>query len=64
MQAVLEKAYSKRGYMPDAMIRHEGRAAPENLRILGALGESMEPVIGEGDRIVVDVSRRRPSPER
>ena len=48
------------GYMPDAMIRHEGRAAPENLRILGARGDSMEPLIGEGDRIVVDVSRRAP----
>ena len=53
-------AEAARWYMPDAMIRHEGRAAPENLRILGARGDSMEPLIGEGDRIVVDVSRRAP----
>ena len=42
------------------MIRHEGRTAPENLRILGARGDSMEPLVGEGDRIVVDVSCRVP----
>jgi phage repressor protein C with HTH and peptisase S24 domain len=53
-------AEAARWYMPDAMIRHEGRTAPENLRILGARGDSMEPLFGEGDRIVVDVSRRAP----
>ena len=53
-------AETARWYMPDAMIRHEGRAAPENLRILGARGDSMEPFVGEGDRIVVDISRRTP----
>ena len=53
-------AEAARWYMPDAMIRHEGRAAPENLRILGARGDSMEPLIGEGDRIVVDISRKVP----
>ena len=49
-----------RWYLPEAMLRHEGRAAPENLRILGARGDSMEPLIGEGDRIVVDLSCRTP----
>jgi len=53
-------AEAARWYMPDAMIRHEGRTAPGNLRILGARGDSMEPFIGEGDRIVVDISRRTP----
>ena len=55
-----DAAEAARWYMPDAMIRHEGRTAPENLRILGARGDSMEPFIGEGDRIVVDISRRVP----
>ena len=54
-------AEAARWYLPEAMLRHEGRAAPENLRILGAMGDSMEPVIGEGDRIVVDISRREPA---
>ncbi len=53
-------AEAARWYLPDAMIRHEGRTAPENLRILGARGDSMEPLVGEGDRIVVDTSRRVP----
>ena len=55
-----DAAEAARWYLPEAMLRHEGRAAPENLRILGARGDSMEPLIGEGDRIVVDISRRMP----
>ena len=35
--------------------------APENVRILRVRGNSMEPEMREGDRIVVDVSRRSPS---
>ena len=54
-------AEAARWYMPEAMLRHEGRAAPGDLRILGARGDSMEPVIGEGDRIVVDIARRTPA---
>ena len=53
-------AETARWYLPEAMLRHEGRTAPENLRILGARGDSMEPLIGEGDRIVVDLSCRTP----
>ncbi len=47
--------------MPEAMLRHEGGAAPDNLRILRARGDSMEPLVGEGDRLIVDVSRRVPA---
>ena len=47
--------------LPEAMLRHEGGAAPDNLRILRARGDSMEPLVGEGDRLIVDVSRRRPA---
>ena len=43
------------------MIRYEGGAAPENVRILRVRGNSMEPEMREGDRIVVDVSRRLPA---
>ena len=51
---------ARRG-LPEAMLRHEGSAAPDNLRILRAHGDSMEPLVGEGDRLIVDVSRRRPA---
>ena len=47
--------------LPEAMLRHEGGAAPDNLRILRARGDSMEPLVGEGDRLIVDISRRAPA---
>ena len=50
-----------RWHWPENMIRHEGGAAPENLRILRVRGNSMEPEMREGDRVVVDVSRRLPA---
>ena len=50
-----------RWHWPENMIRHEGGAAPEDLRILRVRGNSMEPDMREGDRIVVDVSRRLPA---
>ena len=50
-----------RWHWPENMLRHEGGAAPENVRILRVRGSSMEPEMREGDRIVVDVSRRSPS---
>ena len=50
-----------RWHWPENMIRHEAGAAPENLRILRVRGNSMEPEMREGDRVVVDVSRRLPA---
>ena len=38
-----------------------GGAAPENLRIIQVRGDSMEPEMREGDRIVVDISRKTPA---
>ena len=43
------------------MLRHEGGSDPANLRILRARGDSMEPLVGEGDRLIVDISHRAPS---
>ncbi|MDE0101262.1 MAG: S24 family peptidase [Bryobacterales bacterium] len=48
-------------HWPENMIRHEAGAEPGNLRILRVRGNSMEPELGDGDRIVVDVSRRLPA---
>ncbi len=56
---VHEKA---RWRLPEAMVRHEGDAEPEALRILRVRGNSMEPELREGDRIVVDTARRVPAP--
>ena len=50
-----------RWHWPENMIRHEGGAGPENLRILRVRGNSMEPEMRDGDRVVFDVSRRLPA---
>ena len=42
--------------------RHEGGAEPGNLRILRARGDSMEPLVSDGDGLFVDVTRRAPGP--
>ncbi len=55
---VHEKA---RWRLPEAMVRHEGDADPEALRILKVRGNSMEPELREGDRLVVDTARTAPA---
>ena len=55
---VHEKA---RWRLPEAMVRHEGNATPEALRILRVRGNSMEPELREGDRLVVDTARTVPT---
>ena len=55
---VIERA---RWGLPEAMIRHEGDAEPAALRILRVRGNSMEPELREGDRLVVDTARRVPA---
>ena len=47
---------------PDAVIRHEFRARAEDLHIVTIDGDSMEPLLSSGDRIVVDTSQRVPVP--
>ena len=43
------------------MVRHEGDADPCNIRVLRARGDSMEPLISDGDRLLlVDIARRTP----
>ena len=50
-----------RWHLPEAMLRHEGGAEPENVRILRARGDSMEPAVHDGDRLLVDTGRKTPS---
>jgi phage repressor protein C with HTH and peptisase S24 domain len=47
---------------PDDVIRHEFRARAEDLHIVTIDGDSMEPLLSSGDRIMVDTSRRVPAP--
>jgi len=55
---VAEKA---RWFLPEGMIRYEGGAVPDAIRVLRVRGESMEPELSEGDRLLVDTSKRAPA---
>ena len=46
----------------DPLIRHEFRARPEDLRMITVDGDSMEPLLSSGDRVLIDVSQRVPVP--
>ncbi|MDE0095708.1 MAG: S24 family peptidase [Gammaproteobacteria bacterium] len=48
-------------FLPESMIRHEGNATPGDLCLLRVRGESMEPEMSDGDRLVVDTARARPA---
>ena len=47
--------------LPEAKLCHEGGAAPDNLRVLPVHGDSMAPLVGGSERLIVNVSRRRPA---
>jgi SOS-response transcriptional repressor LexA len=47
---------------PEMFVRHELRAAPEHLRMIAIDGDSMEPLLSSGDRILLDTSQRIPVP--
>jgi phage repressor protein C with HTH and peptisase S24 domain len=47
---------------PDPVIRHEFRTKPEYLHIITIDGDSMEPLLSTGDRILIDTSQRVPVP--
>ena len=49
-------------YFPDGLIRHEFRTRAGDLRIITIDGDSMEPVLSSGDRIMVDTGQRIPVP--
>ena len=46
----------------DPLIRHEFRARPEDLQMITVDGDSMEPLLSSGDRILIDLSRQVPVP--
>ncbi|MCY3940648.1 MAG: S24 family peptidase [Gammaproteobacteria bacterium] len=54
---VAEKA---RWFLPEGMIRYEGGANPGAIYVLRVRGESMEPDLSEGDRLIIDTSKRTP----
>lgn len=47
---------------PDPVIRHEFRTKPNGLCMLTIHGDSMEPMLSSGDRILIDKSQQAPVP--
>jgi phage repressor protein C with HTH and peptisase S24 domain len=47
---------------PETMVRHEFRARPSELRMITVDGDSMDPLLSSGDRILIDTSQRVPVP--
>lgn len=47
---------------PEEVVRHEFRAQPTELRMITVDGDSMEPLLSTGDRIVLDTSQKVPVP--
>ncbi|MGA8613945.1 MAG: LexA family transcriptional regulator [Xanthobacteraceae bacterium] len=48
---------------PASFVREQLHAAPAQLLVVGATGDSMSPTIGAGDRVIVDTAHRTPSPD-
>jgi len=49
-------------YFPVAWLRHELRARAADLKIISIDGDSMEPVLETGDKVLIDTTRTAPSP--
>ena len=45
---------SARWYLPDSMLRQEAEANPKDWRIVRVRGDAMQPLLSEGDRLVID----------
>ena len=59
---VESEAEGVRWYFPAEWLRHEIRASASDLRMITIDGDSMEPLLRSGDKILIDTARRAPSP--
>lgn len=48
---------------PPAYLRHELRSQPSGIWVLEVVGDSMSPTLESGDRVIVDTTHSRPSPD-
>ena len=49
--------------LPAHIMREELRAAPKHIRVFEVIGDSMAPLLHEGDRAFIDTRYREPVPE-
>ena len=48
---------------PSAFLRHELHVQPGGIMVLEVVGDSMSPTLETGDRVIVDTSHSRPTPD-
>lgn len=48
---------------PSAFLRHELHVQPGGIMVLEVVGDSMSPTLETGDRVIVDTSHARPTPD-
>lgn len=48
---------------PSAFLRHELHVQPGGIMVLEVVGDSMSPTLETGDRVIVDTSHCRPTPD-
>jgi phage repressor protein C with HTH and peptisase S24 domain len=53
----------ERWVFPDSFVREQLHSLPERLVVVEADGDSMAPTIASGERVVVDVEHKTPSPD-
>lgn len=58
----LEEKHSDPYYFRKSWVDDRLNARPNDLRMIFVEGDSMEPTLCQGDKIIVDISRRNPSP--
>jgi transcriptional regulator with XRE-family HTH domain len=54
---------NERWFFPDNFIRKQLHASVERLLVLETNGDSMAPTIASGERVIVDVDHKTPSPD-
>ena len=54
---------TERWVFPDSFVREQLHSLPERLVVVESDGDSMAPTIASGERVVVDVEHRTPSPD-
>jgi phage repressor protein C with HTH and peptisase S24 domain len=54
---------AERWVFPDGYVREQLHSLPERLVVVESDGDSMAPTIASGERVIVDVEHRTPSPD-
>jgi phage repressor protein C with HTH and peptisase S24 domain/DNA-binding XRE family transcriptional regulator len=58
-----EPLKDERWIFPDAFLRNQLHTSAENLLVIESDGDSMAPTIASGERVIIDLNHRTPSPD-